>query len=396
MNQIQQDSPNTGGVAPLAEVEWEENISLSIFLAATSENPSSGDILLQQGEITSAAVPVSSITDAAQGQQVQVHPDNNIVHIPAKRNYPEDVPGESHVGESSNMGDQAALAKRPATEFDHSTDNNTVNPSPPVTVTQQMSQFFSETPHTDETVRYDHEDAFVLPPWYQPSEPAQLLSRYMNINDRIRNARAIIYQHQIEQAGHSSSRDSQRMNYSGEASSSRTQNYHNQVQVSPSGIPPFIDYEPSSPLPQIPSAETRHPREELLFIDYSLLLDAFEMANPELFDAFMARNGLLVESIMQHMESETFMSADKEDPEDVENCTICLDEFENGDKLGKLHLCAHKFHAHCIKEWLVERNFCPLCKRKALNIANDVQNEPGAAAEAGADASEVNSEDGNA
>mmetsp|Transcript_46884 Transcript_46884/g.114353 ORF Transcript_46884/g.114353 Transcript_46884/m.114353 type:complete len:658 (+) Transcript_46884:150-2123(+) len=49
-------------------------------------------------------------------------------------------------------------------------------------------------------------------------------------------------------------------------------------------------------------------------------------------------------------------------PQDLDACTICLEEYTAGEKLRCLP-CNHCFHARCICRWLVERSAtCPLCK----------------------------------
>lgn len=43
-------------------------------------------------------------------------------------------------------------------------------------------------------------------------------------------------------------------------------------------------------------------------------------------------------------------------------CSVCLDEYESGDKMTILP-CKHSFHTDCIVKWLTERQpTCPLCK----------------------------------
>lgn len=42
-------------------------------------------------------------------------------------------------------------------------------------------------------------------------------------------------------------------------------------------------------------------------------------------------------------------------------CSICQEEFEVNDDIGKLE-CSHSYHMHCIKQWLLQKNACPVCK----------------------------------
>lgn len=48
-------------------------------------------------------------------------------------------------------------------------------------------------------------------------------------------------------------------------------------------------------------------------------------------------------------------------PKDKRTCNICLVEFVKKDKLTLLP-CIHYFHSQCLKEWLKDKNVCPLCK----------------------------------
>ncbi|PON34959.1 43kDa postsynaptic protein [Parasponia andersonii] len=48
------------------------------------------------------------------------------------------------------------------------------------------------------------------------------------------------------------------------------------------------------------------------------------------------------------------------------DCTICLGEFEEGDKVRVLPKCSHGFHVRCIDPWLVSHSSCPTCRRSLL------------------------------
>lgn len=41
-------------------------------------------------------------------------------------------------------------------------------------------------------------------------------------------------------------------------------------------------------------------------------------------------------------------------------CTICLDEYRDGDRLIELR-CGHVYHRSCLVDWLLRKNRCPLC-----------------------------------
>ncbi|KAJ4972508.1 hypothetical protein NE237_005682 [Protea cynaroides] len=45
-------------------------------------------------------------------------------------------------------------------------------------------------------------------------------------------------------------------------------------------------------------------------------------------------------------------------------CSICQEEYEADDEVGKLD-CGHSYHICCIKQWLLRKNACPVCKAVA-------------------------------
>jgi hypothetical protein len=56
-------------------------------------------------------------------------------------------------------------------------------------------------------------------------------------------------------------------------------------------------------------------------------------------------------------------------------CSICLEEFELASDITALH-CTHFFHTGCIEEWLLKKNFCPICKRDFRDYAHFQKHDP--------------------
>ncbi|KDO59740.1 hypothetical protein CISIN_1g004784mg [Citrus sinensis] len=75
--------------------------------------------------------------------------------------------------------------------------------------------------------------------------------------------------------------------------------------------------------------------------------------------------GLNEETIMKIMKQKRYPSLEIEIPSDEEPCCICQEEYTDGDNLGILD-CGHDFHTNCIKQWLMQKNLCPICKTTGL------------------------------
>ncbi|CAM6117076.1 unnamed protein product [Calypogeia fissa] len=57
----------------------------------------------------------------------------------------------------------------------------------------------------------------------------------------------------------------------------------------------------------------------------------------------------------------TFKSSENSKPAEVD-CTICLSEFTENERLRLLPKCSHVFHLDCIDMWLLSHSSCPICR----------------------------------
>ncbi|KAK1428071.1 hypothetical protein QVD17_16898 [Tagetes erecta] len=47
-------------------------------------------------------------------------------------------------------------------------------------------------------------------------------------------------------------------------------------------------------------------------------------------------------------------------------CSICLGDFVDGEKVRVLPECNHEFHVKCVDKWLKEHTSCPNCRRSLV------------------------------
>ncbi|KAL3617914.1 hypothetical protein CASFOL_038235 [Castilleja foliolosa] len=75
--------------------------------------------------------------------------------------------------------------------------------------------------------------------------------------------------------------------------------------------------------------------------------------------------GLTEENILSGLKQRIFVKSKVEDHVETEPCSICREEYNDNEVLGILE-CGHDFHKECIKQWLVQKNVCPICKTTGL------------------------------
>ncbi|PON70483.1 43kDa postsynaptic protein [Parasponia andersonii] len=75
--------------------------------------------------------------------------------------------------------------------------------------------------------------------------------------------------------------------------------------------------------------------------------------------------GLSEETILKLMKQRKYEPIAVETAPDSEPCCICQEEYADGDDVGALD-CGHDFHTDCVKQWLMQKNLCPICKTTGL------------------------------
>lgn len=74
------------------------------------------------------------------------------------------------------------------------------------------------------------------------------------------------------------------------------------------------------------------------------------------------RDQALDQAVLDKIPIFVYTSKKNPPPEEKEECSVCLSEFEEEDEGRLLPKCGHSFHVDCIDTWFRSRSTCPLCR----------------------------------
>ncbi|KAL3109391.1 hypothetical protein niasHT_015236 [Heterodera trifolii] len=60
-----------------------------------------------------------------------------------------------------------------------------------------------------------------------------------------------------------------------------------------------------------------------------------------------------------------------------DQCPICLEDYQSGEKVRTLRPCKHKFHSDCIGQWTKKQKRCPSCRAPVDWLENTQLNNTG-------------------
>jgi biotin synthase-related radical SAM superfamily protein len=58
----------------------------------------------------------------------------------------------------------------------------------------------------------------------------------------------------------------------------------------------------------------------------------------------------------------------KESTYKLADCPICFKPYEDEEQVRVLD-CEHYYHQECVDAWLLKKNECPICKKKARSLS---------------------------
>lgn len=81
---------------------------------------------------------------------------------------------------------------------------------------------------------------------------------------------------------------------------------------------------------------------------------------------------LLLPPMSSHQEQPTSTAMPPISTEALAVCSICIDEYEEGDVVSVLP-CKHEYHRECIEPWLQMHRNCPFCKQDVFTMHEEAK-----------------------
>ncbi|XP_050219589.1 NEP1-interacting protein 2 isoform X1 [Mercurialis annua] len=99
---------------------------------------------------------------------------------------------------------------------------------------------------------------------------------------------------------------------------------------------------------------------------YQWQVSALETTYREISDIYDTTGSRgLSKNFIQNLPEFTFQSTNIQSHEFC--CSICLQDFRDGDSMRKLPNCGHFFHLDCLDEWLTRNGSCPMCRNSVCD-----------------------------